>query len=143
MKVLIAVDETPESREAAEVAFGHFGPDHDYTVASVGRYQPLVVPGLGVGAVPTASALTGRLDDEAQRAAQASADEVGRDLPVDVETATGVGHPGQVICGIAAEREVDMIVIGSSHKGFWERIFDPSTARYIVEHAPCPVLVVR
>lgn len=143
MRILIAVDETPESRHAADIAYRYFGADHDYTVMSVGRHEPILVPGLGVGAVPTATALTGRLDDAAQRAAQARVDQVCADLPVDAHTETGVGHTGQAICGIAAERSIDLIVIGSHDKGFWERIIDPSTTRYLLDHSPCPVLVVR
>ena len=75
-----------------------------------------------------------------QRAAEA-ADAVPAGADVDVDVA--VGHPGSALCETAIELDVDAIVIGSHDKSAWERLLNPSTGRYLIDHAPCPVIVVR
>ncbi len=74
MNVLIAVDDTPESRHAVDTAYRFFGPDVDYSVLSVGDRAPVFVGGYGAGAMPTPADLTVQLE-AAQRAAEHAARE--------------------------------------------------------------------
>jgi nucleotide-binding universal stress UspA family protein len=53
------------------------------------------------------------------------------------------GDPVDVIQEVADERQVDMIVVGSSDKGWWQRLIDGSVSREMVRTADRPVLVVR
>ena len=53
-----------------------------------------------------------------------------------------IGRPAQVIVDIAAELEVDLIVIGSHGFGVLDRVLGTTAAR-VVNHAQCSVLVVR
>lgn len=142
-KILIAVDGTPESRDAAETAYRFMGPGHDYTIASIGEAEPLVVSGFGVGAIPTAADLHGELEAAVRSSAEATADEARKEFPGQANTTAEVGHIGQLICAIAEEGSYELIVIGSHDRGFWSRLVDPPVGRYLVENAPCPVLVVR
>jgi nucleotide-binding universal stress UspA family protein len=53
------------------------------------------------------------------------------------------GDPAAVICTVARELAVDVIVIGSHGKGFLSRVLLGSVSEHVTRHAPCPVLVVR
>lgn len=149
MKILIAVDNSAESREAAEVAFAMFGSEPHYSVISVAELQPMMVGRWGAGAFSDAAAFMPVVEEAAKRsadeAARLAAEQRSPDLPVtsDVEVLTVAGSAGRGICKAAEEQGSDLIVIGSHDRGFWDRLFDPSVGRYLVEHAPCPVLVVR
>ena len=141
MNVLIAVDDSTESRRAVDVAYGFFGPDADYSILSVGDRPPIFVGGYGAGAMPTAADLTVQLD-----AAHAVAEEAvshAAELLPDAHTDVEDGQPGSIICRFAEQHDSDVIVIGSHERSFWLRLFDPSVGRHVIDHAPCPVLVVR
>jgi len=141
MKVLIAVDDSAESRHAVDVAYRFFG-DADYSVLSVGNRPPVYVGGYGIGAIPTATDLTVQLD-AAHAAAKEAADDAASRLPGAAEIDVEDGRAGAVICEYATEHGADVIVIGSHDRSFWERLFEPPVGRHVIEHAPCPVLVVR
>ena len=51
--------------------------------------------------------------------------------------------PGSAIVEEAERSGADLVVIGSSGKGFLRRILSGSVSDHVVRHAPCPVLVVR
>lgn len=142
MNVLIAVDDTAESRHAVDTAYGFFGPDATYSVLSVGDRAPIFVGGYGAVAMPTAADMNMQLE-AAQAAAEHAATEAAERLPEGVDTDVETGAPGATICEHAAEHDADVIVIGTHDRSFWDRLFDPSVGRYVIDHAPCPVLVVR
>ncbi len=52
------------------------------------------------------------------------------------------GPPGPEICRWAEVSGVDLLVSARYHGGV-ERVITGSVTRYLVDHAPCPVLVVR
>lgn len=52
------------------------------------------------------------------------------------------GSPGPEICRWAAEAGVDLLVC-ARHHGALGSVVLGSVARHLVDHAPCPVLVVR
>jgi nucleotide-binding universal stress UspA family protein len=53
------------------------------------------------------------------------------------------GHPVRDIIKLAAELQVDLLVVGASgHSALYDRMIG-SQAQKILHHAPCPVLVVR
>lgn len=142
MQVLIAVDDTDESRHAVDTAYRFFGPGADYSILSVGDRTPVFVGGYGAGAMPTAADLNAQL--EAARAeAEHATREAAERLPGGAETEVETGRAGDMICAHADEHGSDVIVIGTHDRHFWDRIFDPSVGRYVIDHAPCPVLVVR
>lgn len=144
VKLLIGVDESPESRHAIDVAFECFGANAVYTVASVGETQPLFGIAHPGGTLASASELNRRFD-VAERAAHERAQQAAESLPndVDVEVDVVVGRPGNALCTAATELGADAIVIGSRDKTAWDRLVSASTGRYLIDHAPCPVIVVR
>ena len=144
MKLLIGVDDSSESRHAIDVAFAFFGPRAEYTVASVGETRPVFSSAYAGGSFVSATDLTDRFDT-AERAARERAQHAAESLPddADVDAAVAVGHPGNSLCDLASELDVDAIIIGSHDKNAWERLLNPSTGRYLIDHAPCPVVIVR
>jgi nucleotide-binding universal stress UspA family protein len=50
---------------------------------------------------------------------------------------------GLVIVRVASEMNADVLVIGSSSKGWLSRLFGASVSDYVTHHAPCPVMLVR
>lgn len=142
-KVLIAVDDSPSSRQAVDEAFHFFGSDADYTVLSVGHRAPVVAGGFGPGAMATAIDLTTHLE-AAEAAYREVVEEAATHLPGShVELETAIGDAGRTICSVAEEHGSDVIVIGSRDRSFWARLVEPSATSHLVDHAPCPVLIIR
>lgn len=55
-----------------------------------------------------------------------------------------VGHPAEEIIAVAEEGNYDLVLLGErQHHRLMTRFFLGSTAARVVEHAPCPVVVVK
>ena len=63
------------------------------------------------------------------------------DIPLEIKVA--YGDPADELIGIAEKNEVDVIVIGSTGKGFLKRKLLGSVSDKVVRHAKCSVYVVR
>jgi nucleotide-binding universal stress UspA family protein len=59
-----------------------------------------------------------------------------------IEQAVVSGLPYEQLPRYAREHAIDLIVIGTHARGLVNRIFFGSTSKSVVEHAPCPVLMV-
>lgn len=68
---------------------------------------------------------------------RAKAQGVGADFHVRV------GHPAQQVVDFADEINADLIVMGHRGRSGIERFLLGSVARVVIDHANCPVLVVR
>jgi len=64
-----------------------------------------------------------------------------RDVAVTTEAL--VGSPAGTIAGTAAERGVDLIVMGTHGRSGFSHLFMGSVAERVLRSAPCPVLTVR
>ncbi len=62
---------------------------------------------------------------------------------VKVEPFVEVGNPKQIIVKYATDNVVDLLVIGATGKGAITQSLVGSTTSYVVNHAPCAVLVIR
>jgi nucleotide-binding universal stress UspA family protein len=74
------------------------------------------------------------LADAAARAAAAG---------MEAETVIAKGHAVEAICDTAARRSAGMVVIGSHGWGAMMSLIFGSTTLGVLQHAPCPVVVVR
>ena len=162
-KVLIAVDDTEHSLRAAEAAHSVFGDHADYLIINVtqkelpgwgsepmrwGVAYPAVVPGAATpGPFPlviSAADPSGELDhpNPVDRAEQVAGNiAAAAHLPA----ATAIGDTGDPTPGIlhAAEaHEVDVVVVGSSHAGWFSRLLARPIADGVVRKAGRPVMVV-
>jgi nucleotide-binding universal stress UspA family protein len=53
------------------------------------------------------------------------------------------GSPAEQIVAVAAERQCDLIVMGTQRRGWFQRLVRGSTAEQVIRKASCPVLVVK
>ncbi|XP_009116523.1 universal stress protein YxiE isoform X3 [Brassica rapa] len=67
------------------------------------------------------------------------------DLRTCVKTETMIleGDPKEMICQAVEQNHVDLLVVGSRGLGMIKRAFLGSVSDYCVQHAQCPVLIVR
>ncbi|NBC65912.1 MAG: universal stress protein, partial [Bacteroidetes bacterium] len=54
-----------------------------------------------------------------------------------------VGEPGKLICQLAKQHEVDLIIVGRRGRRGMSEILLGSVSNYVIHHAPCHVLVVQ
>ncbi len=79
---------------------------------------------------------------ELEAAAEAEADKLRRHgLVVDVEVVAG--DPAETLIERARELYADLIVVGNRGRGPVTSVVLGSVSAYLVDHAPCPVLVAR
>jgi nucleotide-binding universal stress UspA family protein len=149
-RVLIAVDGTPESNDAARYAYGLLGDSVEYLVITVadtgallGGALPLADPMLSGGGGYIDPELAKESVDTAVQDAEETVAETRHAVDDHAETIVETGSPAEAICRVAEERSVDLIVIGSHDRGWFSRLITPSVSKHLVDHAPCPVLVVR
>ncbi len=63
---------------------------------------------------------------------------------VDADSALVLeGNPGQRIVDAAVEYDVNLIIVGTGEKGVIARFFQGSVSRFVLDNAPCSVLVAR
>jgi nucleotide-binding universal stress UspA family protein len=63
-----------------------------------------------------------------------------RERGLDGDTVARRGEPAEVICSLAAEHDVDLLVVGN--KGMNRRVFG-SVPRSVCQRAPCSVVVAK
>jgi nucleotide-binding universal stress UspA family protein len=140
-KVLVALDESPVSRRAAEVAGRLFaGPDTEFLAISVAEVPTAWGdPFGGVYALPQSFWNDMPPEGLTPKDVAAEADASGLDR---AEALVEVGAPVDRIVAAAEEHDVDVIVVGAHHKGFLRRVVDPSISEGVLHRAHRPVLVV-
>jgi len=150
-RVLIAVDDSETSLEAAKVAHHLFGDDANYLVVNVadsgvngsiawGYAYPVSMPMLDVPMVST--------DPDADRTVVEGAEQRAADIAeaAHLPAPEAVGQTGDVATAIlnaAHQHQVDVIVVGSHERSWFSRLLSGSVANTLVREADVPVLVVR
>jgi universal stress protein A len=84
--------------------------------------------------------------DIAEEEARQNLDEFENELlkrGINVKAFMRVGYPFEEIILMANDPDIDLIIIGSHGRSGIKRLLLGSTAERVVEHAPCPVLVVK
>lgn len=87
------------------------------------------------------AAITARMK-EAETILQKALEAVG-ETPGEVHTEILEGSPAEAILDVAKTREVDLIVMGSRGIGRLKGLLIGSQSQKVVQHALCPVLIVR
>ena len=82
------------------------------------------------------------VEEEARRIAEEVVGELRRDVPDDVaaETVLAQGRPAEVLLDRGAD--ADLLVVGSRGRGGFAGLLLGSVSQQVVQHAPCPVVVV-
>ena len=137
-KILVGIDTSPRSDHVLDTAVGLaqcFGAEI-ILAHSVGI--PLDFPADALGLSPTA--LPGIMEEAARRDLEARAKALPEGIrhKVDIQ----IGTPWQVMCNLAKDEDVDLIIIGSHGYSGLDRVIGTTAAR-VVNHADRPVMVVR
>ena len=76
---------------------------------------------------------------------QAALDRTASAMETDVEVrlVPDDEKAGAAIVRVAGEMNADVLVVGSSGKGWLSRLFGDSVSDYVTHHAPCPVMLIR
>jgi len=142
MKVLLAIDESEFSAEAArEVEARLRLPDTTVRVLHVvGTFIP---PAAAV--VDARGSLEGVKEgvlDRYHELVNGIADRL-KNLGIAAEGVVREGNPGKTIVKEAKEWDADLIVVGAHGLTGIESLIMGNVARHVVDHAPCSVEVVR
>ncbi|WP_376712711.1 universal stress protein [Enterococcus avium] len=82
---------------------------------------------------------------EAQKAASTVVEALEKAIPEDISynTVVDAGNPKAKIVAFAEEKKIDLILMGATGTGTFSRLLLGSTTAYVVNNAPCNVMVVR
>ena len=141
-KILFPTDFSEFSNQAMETVLGwarRFGADvHVLHVVTVHNYDPFN-PDMGFPEVNIA----GSLQDSAERQMTEFADVAAPAGPtITREIRTGFSPWNEIVTS-AADQEADLIIMATHGRKGLEKLFLGSTAEKVVEHTPCPVLLLR
>jgi nucleotide-binding universal stress UspA family protein len=158
MKILVAVDETPASVHALEVARSLFGDGAEYLAVNVSSaptaatgatawgdvWMPSYAPAGGFMPPMTSTATDAGAAplQSAQAAAEDVAARVAQEAGVPAEPIGEVGDPAQAILDASIAQRVDVIVVGSHDRGWFSRLWHRATAEEVARASSLPVLVV-
>jgi nucleotide-binding universal stress UspA family protein len=148
LRVMIATDGSDAACAAAEQATQLLAPDADYFLVTI--IDPQLDP------MEYAGGIEGPALDEAEVRAtfrEAMVDAEGalartarsfgaRPVAQRIVERNGAGV-GARICELAQEERVEVIVVGSRHRRAIVDLMLGSVGTYVLDHSPCPVLVVR
>ncbi|GAA0516947.1 universal stress protein [Saccharopolyspora subtropica] len=134
--IVVGVDGSPSSKEALRWAAWHAGLVDGEIVAIMAWNMPMIynweVPGPQDFAHSTAAALGSTLDEV-----------LGEASAVPGRKEVAEGHPARALLDAAEEYRADLVVVGNrGHGGFTGALLG-SVSQHVVQHARCPVVVVR
>lgn len=143
MKVLVAIDATPTSRDAIELAKELLPAESDAIVLNVAIADAAALSPVGI--LAEAHAFAAASDPVAADMADPAAPAVVHRAAdaLDAEAVITTGDPAERIIDTARTHGVDLIIVGTRDKGPVERFFTGSVSRHVLDHAPCSVLVAR
>lgn len=142
--VLLATDGSDFAVAAARRGLPLLPPDSEVTAITV---VPRMPPVRGMSGPAIDSGLvyprTGEEQDATVAQGRADVDATVDALGIEAAVRVEQGDPGETICEVAARERFELVLVGSHGAGFLKRALLGSVSRHVLQHAPCPVLVVR
>ncbi|EOH75825.1 MULTISPECIES: universal stress protein [Enterococcus] len=135
-KILVAVDSSEQARRAFQEAV-------EVTRRNDAHLYILIVSDTNhLGAEPYA---VDHIVKQAYKAASAVVGSLEELLPDDISFTSIIddGNPKAQIVAYAEEEKIDLILMGATGTGTFSRLLLGSTTAYVVNNAPCNVMVVR
>ena len=136
--VVVGVDGSPASVAALSWA-GHYGAATGAVVWALHIWHYPTAGGLPPGITPES------VTDEVKANQRKELDEAMSTAYLDpaalVDSKVGYGHPAQVL--ISESENADLIVVGHRGHGGFTGMLTGSVTLHVVNHATCPVVVVR
>lgn len=144
-KILVAIDGSPQSDKAAEEAVRMANGNRSQFKSCV--YAMLVLPNAPTSTytdfVPTAPLTETEQWDELRRRIFYVVEKCAAENDVPLEMIVEYGEPAEKLMNFAKREQVDVIVIGSSSKGFLQRRIKGSVSHKVATSAECSVYIVR
>lgn len=154
-RILLAVDDSEGAKRAADFVDGLFlHADVTVTALHVARRPVRAVPATCIGLfswpMVTSSAvamrarnLDGHVDETADRTEVVAGAVMALQAPGADHVGVVFGEPIAVISEVAEQQDADLIVVGTSDRGFFRRLIHRSVSRALARKSPRPVLIVR
>ena len=137
-KILVPIDGSAHSHytlsEAVKLA-GYFGPGVSLTVVHVCSY-------VAFSEIAMETDLNKLLEEEGQSVLE-GVEPFLTDAPFVHRSIFLEGDPAEVICRTATQEGIDLVIIGTRGRGLFSELLLGSVSHKVLQHAPCPVLVIR
>ena len=139
-RVIVGVDGSAESVEALRWAAAYAAAAGATVEALLSWHYPAEAGVTPPGVAPKA------VNQEVAATVQAALDKAlsevyGTTAPDDVHTTIVYGHPAEML--IDASKDADLLVVGNRGHGAFTGMLTGSVSIHCVNHAECPVVVVR
>lgn len=147
MRVLIGTDGSEDAISAARDGLALLAPPDAITIVSVmdtpGAATAGLESGFAGGMASDAEVDSAWAAEEELALAHVDATIAAIDTDAPVERVATPGDAGPVLCQLAAELPADVIVVGSRGRGAIKRALLGSVSTYVINNAPCAVVVLR
>jgi nucleotide-binding universal stress UspA family protein len=144
-KILVAIDGSPQSDKAAEEAVRLAAGNQSQFKSRI--FALLVLPNAPTSTytdfVPAAPMTESKKWDELRQRIFYVVEKCAAENDIPLEMVVEYGNPAEKILSLAKREEVDVIVIGSSGKGFLQRRLKGSVSHKVATTAACSVFIVR
>lgn len=91
--------------------------------------------------VSTGGYVPSEFKEEGYRMLAAAMHQIPKEIAA--ENIVEIGRPSEVIIETCKKEQYDLIVMGSRGLGNIQQLFMGSVSRYVLYHAPCPVMITR
>ena len=136
--VVVGVDGSPGSVAALSWA-GRYGAATGAVVWALHIWHYPTAGGLPPGITP--ESVTDEVKANQRKELDEAMSKANLDPAAQVESKVGYGHPAQVL--ISESENADLIVVGHRGHGGFTGMLTGSVTLHVVNHAVCPVVVVR
>lgn len=144
-KILVAIDGSPQSDKAAEEAVRLAAGNQSQFKSLV--YALLVLPNAPSSTytdfIPLAPMTETEKWGELRQRIFYVVEKCATEHDIPLEMIVEYGDPAENMINFAKREEIDVIVIGSSGKGFIQRRIKGSVSHKVASNAPCSVYIVR
>lgn len=144
-KILVAIDGSPQSDKAAEEAVRLAAGNQSQFKSRI--YALLVLPNAPTATftdfVPSAPMTETTKWSELRERIFYVVEKCAAEHDIPLEMIIEYGDPADKIISLAKREEIDVIVIGSSGKGFIQRRIKGSISHRVASNATCSVYIVR
>ena len=144
-KILVAIDGSPLSDKAAEeaVRMAAGNPSQFKSKISAMLVLPSAPRSTFTDFVPPPPITETKEWEELRERVFYVIEKDAREAGVPLEIKVVYGDPAQELISFAESEQIDVIVIGSSGKGFIKRKLLGSVSNKVAKNAPCSVYIVR
>lgn len=144
-KILVAIDGSPQSDKAAEEAVRLAAGNQTQFKSRI--FALLVLPNTPSSTytdfVPAAPMTETKKWNELRERIFYVVEKYATEHDIPLEMIVEYGDPADKIIALAKREEIDVIVIGSSGKGFIQRKIKGSVSHKVASNAACSVYIVR